>query len=178
MLAALTTLAQDYNYTYTAPTALSSDHSGVSAGLVIVLLIISLVLGIATIAGMWKVFTKAGKPGWAAIVPIYNLYILLQIVGRPTWWLLLLLLSFIPFVGSIAVLVVMIIVSNDLSKSFGKGVGMTVAQVLVPFVAYPILGFGSAKYGGPSVPPQNGNGDHHKPTASAGDTPPPATPAV
>ena len=101
-------------------------------------------LVVLMVAALWKVYTKAGKPGWAAIVPIYNLVVNLQIVGRPIWWILLL---FIPLVN----LVVWIILSIDLAKSFGKDALYGIGLALVPFVLYPMLGFGSAAYGGPSV---------------------------
>jgi len=94
------------------------------------------------VVAFWKIFEKAGKPGWAALIPIYNFIVLLQIVGRPVWWILLLL---VPLVN----LVIMILVINDLSKSFGKEVGFTVGLILLGFVFYPILGFGSAAYLGP-----------------------------
>ena len=63
---------------------------------------------ILVIASIWKIFTKAGKPGWASIVPIYNTIVLLEIVGKPTWWIILLL---IPFVN----IIVLLIVINELS---------------------------------------------------------------
>lgn len=94
------------------------------------------------IAAMWKVFTKAGQPGWAVIIPIYNIYILLKIVGKPWWWLLLML---IPFVN----LIFAIWTTNLLSKSFGKDEGFTVGLLLLGIIFYPILGFGDAKYLGP-----------------------------
>ncbi len=107
-------------------------------------LLIQLAIIILIIASFWKVFTKAGKPGWAAIVPIYNIIVMLQIVGRPWWWILLML---IPIVG----LVIAIIVSIDMAKSFGKGTGFGIGLALLFFIFYPILGFGGAKYQGPSV---------------------------
>ncbi|MFY7896491.1 MAG: DUF5684 domain-containing protein, partial [Phycisphaerales bacterium] len=58
---------------------------------------------VLVIAGSWKVFAKAGQPGWAVLVPIFNTYTLLKIVGRPWWWLLLL---FIPFVNFIIAIIV------------------------------------------------------------------------
>src|SRR5215213_1016061 len=67
--------------------------------------IVGLIVGILVIAGMWKVFTKAGKPGWAAIIPIYNAVVLLQIAGKPLWWLLL---FFIPIVNIVVAAMVMI----------------------------------------------------------------------
>ncbi len=106
--------------------------------------IIYLAIIILIIASFWMVFSKAGKPGWAAIIPIYNIIVMLQIVGRPWWWILLM---FIPIVG----LVIAIIVSIDMAKSFGKGAGFGIGLALLGFIFYPILGFGSAKYQGPSV---------------------------
>lgn len=90
---------------------------------------------------MWKVFTKAGKPGWAAIVPIYNTIVILEIVGKPIWWIILCL---IPFVN----IIVFLIILNELSKCFGRGVGTTLGLVFLPFIFWPILGFGSAQYQG------------------------------
>lgn len=106
-------------------------------------IIIYLAILIFIIVSFWKVFEKAGKPGWAAIIPIYNIIVLLEIVGKPAWWVVLML---IPFVN----LIVAIIVTNLLSKSFGKGVGFTIGLLLLSFIFYPILGFGDAKYGGPA----------------------------
>ena len=67
---------------------------------------------------------KAGRPGWAAIIPIYNLYILLKIIGRPVWWLLLFVIGvIIPFVGWILLIVIGIIIAIDLARSFAKSSG-------------------------------------------------------
>ncbi|HSX34398.1 MAG TPA: DUF5684 domain-containing protein [Candidatus Saccharimonadales bacterium] len=108
--------------------------------------VFALLLGVAFVvlifASMWRVFTKAGKPGWASLVPLYNSYVLLKIAGKPGWWLIL---SFIPIVN----FVVAVIVYYQLVKCFGKGLGFLVLMLLVPFVAYPILGFGSAVYHAP-----------------------------
>ena len=94
------------------------------------------------IAASWKIYEKAGQPGWACIVPIYGQYILLKIVGKPGWWLLL---YFIPVVN----IVFVIWTYNMLSKSFGKDEGFTVGLLLLGFIFWPILGFGDAKYLGP-----------------------------
>lgn len=99
------------------------------------------------IVSMWKIFTKAGKPGWACIIPIYNIIVLLEIVGKPWWWLLLML---IPFVG----IVLGIWMLNLLSKSFGHGVGFTIGLLFLSFVFLPILGLGESKYLGPAGKPQ------------------------
>ena len=93
------------------------------------------------IAAMWKVFSKAGQPGWAVLIPIYNIYVLCKVAGRPGWWLLLML---IPLVN----LVIAIILNIDVAKNFGKGVGFGIGLIILPFIFYPILGFGSAQYQG------------------------------
>ncbi|MEW6365687.1 MAG: DUF5684 domain-containing protein [Acidobacteriota bacterium] len=104
--------------------------------------LIWLVILVVVIAGLWKVFTKAGKPGWACIIPIYNVIVILQIAGRPVWWIILLL---IPVVN----LVIAIMVGIDIAKAFGKGTGFGLGLVFLGFIFYPILGFGSAEYVGP-----------------------------
>ena len=95
----------------------------------------------------WKVFTKAGQPGWASMVPIYNLYVLTQVAGKEWWWVLL---CFIPLVNLIA----FIMISLGVAKNFGKGAGFAVGLFLLAIVFYPILGFGSAVYnsGAPAAP--------------------------
>jgi hypothetical protein len=108
-----------------------------------ILVIIYLALIVFEIAAMWKVFVKANQPGWAAIIPIYNIYVLCKIVGRPTWWLILML---IPVVN----IVVGIIVAIDLAKSYGKSGGFAAGLILLSFIFYPILGFGEARYLGPA----------------------------
>lgn len=94
------------------------------------------------IISMWKIFTKAGEEGWKSIIPIYNLYVLLKIVGKPGWWLLLFCIPFVNYVF-------IIWTYNMLSKSFGKDEGFTVGLVLLSIVFFPILAFGSALYQGP-----------------------------
>lgn len=106
-----------------------------------------LVLGVIVIVGvvsLWKIYSKAGKPGWVVIIPIYNYLVLLEIVGRPWWWLILIL---IPCVN----LVISIIVTIDLAKSFGKGTGFGLGLYFLPFIFYPILAFGSSNYAGPTA---------------------------
>src|SRR6185436_10329986 len=101
--------------------------------------IIGLIIGILVIAGMWKVFTKAGKPGWAAIIPIYNTIVLLQIAGKPVWWFLL---FFIPVVNIVIAVMVMI----GVAKAFGKGTGFALGLLFLSPIFIPILGFGDAQY--------------------------------
>jgi hypothetical protein len=98
------------------------------------------------LVAIWRVFVKAGQPGWTAIVPIYNLYILCKITGKPGWWVLL---WFIPLVN----VVIKLLVDIELSKRFGKEAAFGVGLWLLPIVFYPILAFGNAQYQGPSVLP-------------------------
>lgn len=108
--------------------------------------ILWLVFAVLFVVALWKVFTKAGKPGWASIVPIYNAYVLLQIAGRPGWWLLLI---FIPFVN----IVISLIISIDIAKAFGKSsVFGVVGLFFFSAIGYLMLGFGKAQYQGAAAP--------------------------
>jgi hypothetical protein len=110
--------------------------------------LISLVIILAVVlfylVAMWRIFTKAGKPGWAVIIPIYSTIVLLGIVGRPWWWLLL---ALIPFVN----IVIGIIILNDLSKSYGHGLGYTLGLLFLSVIFIPILGYGRSRYVGPAT---------------------------
>ena len=99
---------------------------------------------VAFVAGLWMVFTKAGEDGWKAIIPIWNILVLLKIVGREWWWIILML---IPIVGFI----VWIIVALDLAKSYGRGTGFGIGLIIFPYIWTIILGFGSDTYKGPAA---------------------------
>ncbi|MDF1563660.1 MAG: DUF5684 domain-containing protein [Deltaproteobacteria bacterium] len=116
------------------------EGSGGGGGGIVVLLI-QLAIAVLMIASMWKIFVKAGQPGWAAIVPIYNAVVLLQVAGKPIWWIVL---FFIPLVNFVIAILVMV----ALAERFGKGVGFAILMLLLPFVGYPMLGFGDAQYQG------------------------------
>ena len=105
----------------------------------IVLFLFWLVIVIVVVAGFWKTFEKAGQPGWAAIIPIYNYYIMLKIAGKSGWWLLFFL---IPLVNIIVAFIVFIEIAKRFNQSTGFGVGL----VLLSFIFWPILGFGDAQY--------------------------------
>ena len=111
-----------------------------------VMLLVWLAVTVLMIASVWKVFTKAGQPGWAAIIPIYNAYVFLKIAGKPGWWLVLL---FIPLVN----VVVGIIALVAFCRNFGKGGGFVVGTIFLPIIFYPILAFGDAVYT-PALPAQ------------------------
>ena len=112
-----------------------------SSALDLLVPVFSIGLFVFLFAALWKVFTKAGHPGWAALVPIYNGIVLLQIAGRPLWWFIL---FFIPFVNFI----VAIVVAMDVARAFGKSAGFGLGLAFLSPVFYPILGFGSAQYEG------------------------------
>lgn len=94
---------------------------------------------ILLIASFWRVYEKAGHPGWASLIPFYNIYIMLKIAGKPGWWLLLL---FIPIVN----IIVLIIVNIEIAKAFGKDTGYGVGLAILGFIFYPMLAFGDAQY--------------------------------
>lgn len=109
--------------------------------------VIYLTVVIAYIVTLWKIYDKAGKPGWAALIPFYNLYVLLKIVGRPGWWLVLYLIP-------IANIVVHLMVSMDLAKVFKKSTAFGIVLLwLFSFVGYLILGFGKSTYTAPTASP-------------------------
>lgn len=124
---------------------LQSEAVGALGGLValfvILVSIVGMITGLISLAGMWKSFEKAGQPGWAVIVPIYNAYVLIEIADRPAWWLLLLL---VPVVNIFVIFVVFI----DFAEKFGKGVGFGIGLALLGVVFFPLLGFGDAQYQG------------------------------
>jgi Family of unknown function (DUF5684) len=101
-------------------------------------------LAVPTLAGLWKVFEKAGQPGWAALVPVYQLVVLHRIAGHPGWWGLV---CFIPCVY----VVLGVLVCLDLAKRFGQSPLVGIGLLVAPFVGFPLLGFGGAKYELPPV---------------------------
>ena len=115
----------------------------------IVVVVLYLAVIAVSIISMWKVFEKAGKPGWAAIVPIYNGMVLAEIVGKPNWWGLLMLIPFVNFVVAIILLL-------GLATVFGKSTGFAVGLILLGFVFVPILAFGDAQYLGAGAAQQRG----------------------
>ncbi len=106
--------------------------------------IIYLAVIVAVIAGWWKIFTKAGEAGWTSIIPIYNLIVIIKIVGRDWWWVILMLIPIVNFI-------IAIIVALDLAKSFGRATGFGIGLAFLSFIFAPILGFGSDTYKGPAA---------------------------
>jgi hypothetical protein len=123
------------------------SSSAASVGVVMALLgmmfIPILIMAVIQAVGKWKIYEKAGKPGWAALIPIYSTIVTLEIIGKPIWWIFLIIFpctSFIFFIWS----------TNLLSKSYGQSEGFTIGLLLLPFIFYPILGFGNYQYIGPA----------------------------
>jgi Family of unknown function (DUF5684) len=112
-----------------------------AAGLMGAMGLVWLAVAVLMIAALWKIFVKAGEPGWAAIIPIYNAIVVLKIVGRPLWWIVLFL---IPFVN----LIMMFVVAFDLARVFGKGAGFALGMIFLGPIFYPVLAWSDAKYQG------------------------------
>lgn len=120
-----------------------------AAAIVIIVVLVAYVVAALPASG---VFAKAERPRWAAFVPIYNTLTLLDVVGRPLWWIFLL---FIPGINIILTIIVM----NDLAKSFGHGPGFTVGLVLISWVFMLVLWLGPSEYLGPAADPARFNLD-------------------
>ena len=128
-----------YTYNYDVSGIDSSIFGAAMLGYLAVLLVVYILVVIA----MWKVFTKAAKPGWASLIPVYNMVVMYQIVGLNPW---LLLLYLIPFVNWIAALILSIMLNVKLAKVFGKSTGFAIGLIFLNPIFLLILGFGDAKY--------------------------------
>ena len=116
--------------------------TAMGTGVYMVSVIISLVISVLTIIAMWKIFKKAGKPGWASIIPFYNTYCLFDLAWGNGW---LFLLSLVPCVN----IVVMIMLYFKLAKAFGKGTAFGFGLLFLNTIFFLILGFGNTEYVGP-----------------------------
>ena len=103
---------------------------------------ICIALAVLILPALGRSFLKAGRPGWAAIVPFYNIIVMLEIAKRPVWWVLLVLL--VPGVNVVVGIVLMV----DFAIAYGKGGGFAIGLYFLPFIFFPILGFGDATYVG------------------------------
>ena len=112
------------------------------AGFGIFFMLVIVALCALIVVSNWKIFKKAGQPGWASIVPIYNYVVMLQIIKKPLWWIVL---FFIPLVNAVMAIVLV----YNMAKVFGKGAGFTLGMIFLPFVFYPMLAFGDAVYTAP-----------------------------
>jgi len=103
---------------------------------------------VVVLIGMWKVFTKAGQPGWAVLIPFYNIIVLLRVAGLPWYWVFAVFLPIIPILGVLAYMVLAVMCLHRISTRFGQGVGFTIGLTLLSPIFFLILGFGSSKYVG------------------------------
>ncbi len=102
-------------------------------------LVVVLAIAVLMIASMWKLFSKAGKPGWACLVPIYNYVVWLEIIKKPIWWIILLMIPIVNFI-------IIIIMFVEMAKAYGKSGGFGVGMILLPYIFFPMLAFGDSKY--------------------------------
>ena len=121
--------------------ALQEESGGGALGAVVGLgfTLVMLAFGLLLVASLWKVFSKAGEPGWACLVPIYNMIVWLKIAGKPAWWFILALIPLVNFI-------VAIIASISLAERFGKGTGYGLGLAFLSPIFYPMLAFGDARY--------------------------------
>jgi hypothetical protein len=105
----------------------------------IVLLLFQLLIAVIQIAGMWMVFEKADHAGWKAIIPIYNLYVMLQIGENAWWWLVLLL---VPILN----IYVLYKIHAGVARAFGRGIGFGLGLAFLPVLFFPLMGFGDYQY--------------------------------
>ena len=129
-------------------TSTSTSSSDVSMAALLPLIFFTLALTVFMVIALWKVYEKAHKPGWAAIVPVYNSWVLFEIVGYPGWWAIL---SLVPFVN-IFPAVMTLVAYFKLAKLLGKGDGFAVCNILFSYVTMPILAFGKAQFQGSAAP--------------------------
>lgn len=178
-------LTYNYNtppYGQTPPIATGANIAAILIGIAFV----TAVLAIAIMA-LWKIFTKAGRPGWASLIPFYNTWVLNEVAGKPGWWVLF---SLIPFVGWLIFVVFYIIVCIELAKRFGKDPWFAVLLIIppLPIIGFSILAFGKAQYQGNNpatpqdqppaapVPHTDTDSDTNSPVQTVGNTQPPTPP--
>jgi len=107
------------------------------------LIFLYLAIIVLLIVSIWNIFIKAGKPGWTSLIPVYNIIVFIEITGKPIWWIFLFVIPIINIIFIIWTL-------NLFAISFGKNTGFTIGILFLPFIFYPILAFGDAKYNGPA----------------------------
>jgi len=118
----------------------NSGGSGAVGGIMGVgFMVVVCAIALVIIASIWITFTKAGQPGWACLIPIYNMVVLCRIAGKPWWWILLMIIPLVNFV-----IIIMLYIA--LAKNFGKGTGFGLGLVFLGFIFFPMLAWGDATY--------------------------------
>lgn len=136
----------DYSYSYNYGNM--DEFLGLFLGVIGVALLVAFAVGIFMIIVTWKLFQKAGKPGWASIVPFYSQYVLAEITWGNGWFFLIFFASIIPVIGAFAVLVFSILTYIKLAKAFGKDGGFAVGLIFLNPIFLAILAFGKSQYVG------------------------------
>lgn len=154
------------DYYNTAP--MTGGEVAMFAGMMGVWTIVMFGFMIIMIVSFWKIFTKAGEKGWKSLIPFYNTWVLLEVSGKPGWWLFLM---FIPFVN----IVIIILMYIALSKSFGKGIGYTLGFLFLPWLFFPMLAFGKATH---AKPVDGDSGTNTPPQQQTPPQTPPQNPTV
>lgn len=145
-----------YNFQYTYNNDAATGFFAALGAFVLIFVLFALAISIFMIIAQWKIFTKGKQPGWAAIIPIYNQYILCKMVGINPWWILIVfcsgILNIVPIIGQLACIAVSIyfaILTNvSLARAFGKEDTFAIGLILLPIVFYPILAFGKDEFKG------------------------------
>lgn len=122
------------------------DSLTVTWTLLAILWFVIMMAGVVVLIATWKMYEKAEKPGWASIIPVYNTIVLFEIVGLPTW---LVILYLVPVVNFLAIPIIVVVTALKLAKCFGKDTAFAIGLILLPIIFYPILGFGKDTYQGP-----------------------------
>jgi hypothetical protein len=125
---------------------MNNDPFEVLAGLGASSFFIVLLIIVFLIVSYWKLFDKAGRPGWAAIIPIYNEIVLLQTAGLSPWFILIFLAAIVPIIGTLLLFIFAIYQSIKLAEAFGRGVLFGLGITFLPIIFIPILAFGDAEY--------------------------------
>lgn len=112
--------------------------------------VIAILVLILIVIPFCKMFSKMGNKWYEALIPGHNSFVFITNAGKPGWWIFVCLLFLIPVLGWIVGAILLIImhfsISIGMAKKFGKGAGFGVGMAILPFIFFPILGYGKASY--------------------------------
>ena len=161
-----------YNTNYYTPsvtttsTGVESLFGGMAVGTIILSVFLGLIVlaaAVITIIAECKVFIKAGEKWWKVFIPVYNSWIQAKIAGLAWWWLPIFLVASalteiekLSFVAGMVVILTSFNYNFNIAKKFGKSNAFALLLTFLPFIGYPILGFGTAKYNASADTDKNG----------------------
>jgi len=161
----------------------SYNYSG-GGGAAVFFTLVWLAFAVVTVVGLWKTLSKAGLPGWAAIIPFYNEYNVVKMSNRPVYffWIILAcsLFAWIPLLGFILIIgafVLWVFIALDVAANFGQGTGFAILLIIFPWIMFLILGFGSATFNRIAAPGSAGFGAPPMPAGGSYGAAPPPPPA-